>query len=462
MQYSSELYDRMLRFEGWDMSRLGPDALTLVIAAEQWVSALISKLASCIGIERQVVLSGDLARGLDISEETEVHNWRATVEVHGLNHRFMPSPDRKVIYLVDAGDPRFDFVQLARGADHIGFALKEGGLSFGTDLDLVRSGRLGLAVEPRAEVLVLLGELLNGVCSLTGVYRGPRQGAVITLPPECATIPLVDLPEPEEVRTSCRLYTAGLGGAISHQFSLAAFGLDPILRKVFLHPDSVIVGADPQLVEESNRSRQVGYGADSLDQPKARETRRWIAERLLPGARLEALEEVVSAEHFSRYGPFDAVLSSVDSWGKSGRLQLAELCLDSGVPALVSAGSSFFGGFVRLVTEETACPFECGVEKLNHRKDRTAGALTAPSPTSCTAREAPAPSSLVPQAILGGLGAMILRQHLLGREVDARGYKVHLLDHSREPCFSGLRYSPGRRVNERCTCEKQVPGRRSG
>jgi hypothetical protein len=216
--------------------------------------------------------------------------------------------------------------------------------------------------------------------------------------------------------------------------------IDPVLQRILSHPDSLIVGADDDVVEESNRSRQVGYLPDDVGRPKATATRDWLGRGPLARARIVALDEPIAPRHFTDHGPFDVVVSSVDSW--DARRTLAEIARQSQVPVLLSSGSSFFGGFARIVTQASACMSLHGVEQLAHR----------PHGTRRSCADAPEPSSVIPQAIVGGLAAAQLRDAWLGRQVDARGAEVHLLHASPEPGFAGLRHSPGRLVNATCPC----------
>jgi hypothetical protein len=165
-------------------------------------------------------------------------------------------------------------------------------------------------VEPRAEVSVLLGELLAAICSISQVYLDPQTGAHFEMPPGCAHIPLPTLPATADPYRPRRIYVGGFGGAISHQV-LNAMAIDPVLRTILVHPDSIIVGADDDVVEESNRSRQIGYLPDDIGRPKAAATRAWLARGPLAAAHVVDLNESVSVGHLTEHAPIDAVIMAI-------------------------------------------------------------------------------------------------------------------------------------------------------
>jgi hypothetical protein len=431
-----ELYGRMLRQSGW---RLAPIRQTmLVIAARGPVAEQISLAASAIGFEHQLVLAQDIAEGLDLADATMRHNPQAYVDVElGSLHRGIAT--MPAICVVDLGDPTTRGISIPTGHEIIGFAEKDDRIEFGTDLSNVRIGCVGRPVQPCAEISVLVGELLAGICSVLNAYSAGENEPCFAPPPGSARIPVSPPPNPGAGIKPRRIYFGGFGGAIAHQI-LNAMAIDPVLEKILSHPDSIIVGADDDVVEESNRSRQVGYLPDDVGRPKATATRDWLARGPLARARIVDLNQPIALRHFTDYGPFDVVLSSVDSW--DARRTLVELARASQVPAFLSSGSSFFGGFERIVTKDTACMSFHGVEQLSNRPQRTR--------RSCA--DEPEPSSVIPQAIVGGLAAAHLRNVWLGRHVDSRGAEVHLLHTSPEPQFAGLRHSLGRLVNATCPC----------
>jgi hypothetical protein len=431
-----ELYGRMMHQSGWCLAQIRQTLL--VIAARGPAAEQISLAASAVGFEHQLLLVQDIAAGLDLADATMRHNPQAFVDVElGCLHRGVT--EMPTIVLVDLGDPATQDLSIRARHGVIGFAEKDGRIDFGTGLGNVRSGCLGRPLQACAEISVLVGELLAGVCSLLGAYGGGEDVPALALPPKCARIPTSPPPGPGAALKPRRIYVGGLGGAIAHQ-TLNAMAIDPVLQKMLSHPDSVIVGADDDVVEESNRSRQIGYLPDDVGRPKATATRDWLARGPLVQTRIVEHDEPIALHHFTEHGPFDVVLSSVDSW--DARRTLVELARASQVPVFLSSGSSFFGGFERIVTQASACMSLHGVEQLANR----------PRGTRRSCADAPEPSSVIPQAILGGLAAAHLRDAWLGRHVDARGAEVHLLYTSPEPKFAGLRYSPGRLVNVTCPC----------
>jgi molybdopterin/thiamine biosynthesis adenylyltransferase len=431
-----ELYSRMLRQSGW---QLGPIRQTLlVIAARGPAAEQISLAASAIGFEHQLVLAQDVAAGLELADATMRHNPQAYVDVElGSLHRGMV--EMPTIFLMDLGDPATRDISIRARHCIIGFAEKADRIDFGTDLMNVVSGCAGRPLQACAELAVLVGELLSGICSVLNAYSAGENEPGFAPPPRCARVPLAPPPGPDADLKSRRIYVGGFGGAIAHQI-LNAMAIDPVLQAILSHPDSLIVGADDDVVEESNRSRQLGYLPDDVGRPKAEATRDWLARGPLARTRVVHLNEPIALRHAAEYGPFDVVLSSVDSW--DARRTLVELARQSKVPAFLSSGSSFFGGFERIVTRESACMSLHGVEQLAHR----------PRGTRRSCADAPEPSSVIPQAIVGGLAAAQLRDAWLGRPVDPRGAEVHLLHTSSEPGFAGLRHSPGRLVNATCPC----------
>jgi hypothetical protein len=434
-----ELYTRMTCHPGWNLLTL--QRTTLVIAAQGAVAEQLSLAASAIGIENQLMLTTSIESALDAADATMRHNPQAYVDVElaqmyrgGRELFALPT-----IGVVDMGDPAMRMAPFMSMNTLIGFAQKTGRVDFGTDLRTLRMRCLDQPVEPRAEVSVLVAELLAAICGVLKIYVDPVDGSVFEHPPACASIFLPTLPDAARSLRPMRLYFGGFGGAISHQI-LNSMAIDPVFQRILTLPGSVIVGADNDRVEESNRSRQTGYVPDDVGQPKADATRNFLARGPLAKARVISLNEPVSIAHFKDHGPFDVVVSSVDSW--EARSTLAELARANQVPVFVSAGSSFFGGFSRLVTKHTACMAQHGVEHLSDR----------PRGTRRSCADAPQPSSLVPQALLAGVAVAQLRSAWLGQAVDPRGTEVHLLHKSPVPGFEGLRHSNGRTVNVTCPC----------
>jgi len=439
-----ELYDRLRRQEGWHLEAVAARRLVLVIAARGPFARALSLFAACIGIESQVILAPDIGAGLDIADATMRHAPNAFVDVRSPRSRVCIRLASRVVVLRDVGDEALDDASLPSGVQ-VSFAERPGSYRFGTDARRVRAHALPRPLVPRAEASILLGELLLAVCTIAGAYT-PATGLPGLPPlPGIASIPLRRRPRP--IRRDVRLYLGGLGGAIAHMLIHAGLGFDEVLRDAFRRPGSCLVGADGDIVEESNRSRQVGYRRTG--DPKASATARWITTELLPGARVVPFDEVMRPEHRA-HGPFDAAVSSLDSWGDSGRRQLARFCVEWGVPAFLSTGSSFFGGFSRLVTAQTACPFVHGREKLDARPEQH---------RSCA--DAPAPSSLIPQAIVGGLAAAALRDWLAGGAPDPRGHEVHLLRREVGGPFRGLAFGPGP-LSAPCRCGRFAPVRGEG
>jgi len=431
-----EFYDRMAIQRGWRLPRIRQELL--IIAARGPVAQQLSLTASAIGFEHQLVLAKDIAEGLEIADVTMRQNPLAyvDVELESLHHGVAAMPS---ICVIDLGDPAPRSFSIRTKHGVIGFAEKKNHIGFGTDISKVDSGCLGRPVQPCAEISVLVGELLGGICSMLDAYgAGPNEPGFAP-PPEYARISLGQVPASDAEITPRRIYFGGFGGAIAHQI-LGAMAIDPILQKILTHPDSIIVGADDDHVEESNRSRQTGYLPEDVGRPKATATRDWIARGPIANARVVDLNESIGIRHFTDYGPFDAVLSSLDSWG--ARRTLAEIAHASEVPIFLSAGSSFFGGFERLVTRDSACMSLHGVEQLSNR----------PHGGRRSCGDAPEPSSVIPQAIIGGLAAAHLRNTWMGQQVDPRGAEVHLLFTNFEPPFEGLRHSQGHLINATCPC----------
>ena len=162
-----ELYSRMTRQSGW---RLAPIKQTLLVIAAQGPAAeQLSLAASAIGFEHQLILAQDLAAGLDLADATMRHNPQAYVDVE-LPSLHRGTAEMPAIFLVDLGDPATRDIPLRTRHGIIGFAEKADRIDFGTDLGNVRSGCAGHPLEPCAELSVLAGELLAGICSFLGAY----------------------------------------------------------------------------------------------------------------------------------------------------------------------------------------------------------------------------------------------------------------------------------------------------
>jgi molybdopterin/thiamine biosynthesis adenylyltransferase len=341
-------------------------------------------------------------------------------------------------WIIDAGDTRNDAVTPPPGELAYYYAECEKNrrecITFGSSREKVSSQRKGRPLGERAEIPSLCAHLLIGIMADFDV-----SDELEPLPRVCR-IPLSRIPERPNAPPASTLLHAGGGGAIAHQVMWAE-SLDPVLRRANRKGHIVVV--DSKTIHESCRSRQWGYERESLHQPKARCTARWLT-KLFPPAKVSFFAERLSEAHFQRFS-FREAVSSIDNW--TGRRLLAELCEKYGL-VLWSAGSSFFGGFARQVSKHNplcASAWE-GVERLNDRPDDDGEVL----PTSCSAPCVPLPSSVIPQMILGSFIACQRRSVLLGQadpEVLARGIEVHLTHNSDDPVTRGLRYSPGRLLN---------------
>jgi hypothetical protein len=442
-----EMQQRTSLIPGWDPERLGAAHLAVVVAGRGRFAGLLVLGLALIGVEdvTLVVPPESLADGLDAAEAAARHNRHCDVRVVPTiaRGRLGGEGGRRVVVLRDLGDPAGDGVDwLDAVPDAIGFARTRRTLTFGTDARAVRRGRLQRPVTPDAaagaELLILLGELLNAVCAQAGVFHLPLPGdhgsLALAQPPARAHVPL------ERGHVSARalpapvLYVAGCGGAIAHQFLLACT-LDATLGAALSAPGARIVGADDGVAEESNRSRQY-YPAPGLE--KAPATAAWLR-GLLPGAAIDLRQDRVRAEHFALVQPTH-VLSSLDSWGRGGRLLLAELCRDApSVQELHAAGSDPLGGTTRTLRRGLgACQFSHGAERLLARAEGRR--------RSCG--DNPAPSSVIPQLILGGLAAVELRRSLERKAVDPRGWRVDLTQRGPD----GLCFRLGPACNATCDC----------
>jgi molybdopterin/thiamine biosynthesis adenylyltransferase len=236
------------------------------------------------------------------------------------------------------------------------------------------------------------------------------------------------------------LYAAGGGGSIYHQI-LWAESLDPVLSAIDQNSHFIIV--DPKSIHSSCRSRQFLYPPESLYASKAEWTAKWVRSAF-PGAGAEAIRDKVSQSNFQK--GIDEAFASIDNW--SGRKVLARLCEENNIPWW-SSGSSFFGGFARLVDGQNPyCSSAIeGVERLNQRPDDDDDA--GPN-TSCSSDYVPMPSSVIPQLILGSWVSAARRNIILGQadpKILARGIEVHITHSSDMPGYEGLRWSPGRPLN---------------
>jgi molybdopterin/thiamine biosynthesis adenylyltransferase len=233
---------------------------------------------------------------------------------------------------------------------------------------------------------------------------------------------------------------AGGGGAIAQQEMWAA-SLDPLLRRIHRQGNFIII--DPKEVHESCRARQWAYPPQSLYEAKSDWTSKWL-KHLFPGATVVGIREKIRAAHF-RSGCVREAVASIDNW--QGRKRLAGFCDKHRIPWW-STGSSFFEGFARQINIKNGLCASAteGVERLKERPDDDEnGALT-----SCTSVDAPLPSSVLPQMIIGSWIAAQRRNIILGQadsKILARGIEVHLTHGSSVPGYEGLRWSPGRLLN---------------
>jgi molybdopterin/thiamine biosynthesis adenylyltransferase len=336
------------------------------------------------------------------------------------NDNFFPDPSAAVYYYADCVN--------SRGCEHI---------AVGTDRQAVAERRFGQVVRDRAEISaacsLLVIAAMAGLRVCTGLEGIPRVGR----------IPLGKIPDDlSHLDQNQRriLYAAGGGGAIAHQI-LWAESQDPVLSAVNKNSKFIIV--DPKSIHASCRSRQILYPPESLYGSKADWTAKWVR-AAFPGAAAEAVEDKISESNFHK--EIDEVFSSIDNW--AGRKVLARLCKRNKIPWW-STGSSFFGGFARLVDHRNpycSSVFE-GVERLNQRPDDDDDA--GPD-TSCTSDYVPMPSSVLPQMILGSWIAAARRNIILGQadpKIIARGIEVHTTHSSEITGYEGLRWSPGRLLN---------------
>jgi molybdopterin/thiamine biosynthesis adenylyltransferase len=434
----SELLQRMSIIPGWHVDRLDAAHLRVVVAARGPTTPHLCRALAMIGVEEILLVAppADLPGALDAAEAASRHSLRTAVHVCPTIARSALAGGPRTVVLQDVGDAAFDGVDwLAAASCRIAFAEERRSLAFGLDVGAVARGRRGEPLQPSAETPILFGELLNALAAEAVAFERPDPcGTPLTLSraPACARIPLAPSKLPALLRP-VRLLVAGGGGAIAHQ-SLLAVALDPSLRAILARPGALVVVVDDGVVEESNRSRQY---YDRADVPKAPATAAWLR-TLLPGVPVEAVQGPVDAAAFARFRPTH-VVSSLDSWGRSGRLLLAELCRDCrSVEELHAAGSDPFGGMTRtLYRASGACQLRHGAERLLSRGESRR--------RSCA--DSPQPSSVIPQLLVGGLLAVELRRSI-GREiVDPRGFVVNLLERT-----DGLSFRPGLSSNARCDC----------
>ncbi len=458
--------DRLARHPDWLPERLAPWRFAAVICADGPIAQDLSTTAAGAGVLNQVVVApaGGHAAAIDVARSAAL-KYGPVARVEAQTAAFAgPPAAEKIVYLVDAGDVRYRHLRPAPGSVVVGFAGTDRGIEFGRGLwpppdDLGTGPRP--SVPERAEMRLLVAELVNASCGVAGCLRGAR-GPLLSRPPrDRSTIPLKALPDLETLRRFATLYVAGFGGAVSHQ-TLVSLAIDRWARALL----RAVWGSDPDRAEVHNVARQCGYDCSALrggDRLKAPLTAEWARRSIVdPETEVRAFAEPLGAAHFEAMGDpgFTAVLSSVDSW--KARAELAGLADTFGVQALLSAGAAFTTAEARLVTPATACMWRHGWERLVHREDPTGVDGSGRAATSCTQVEAQA-SSVVPQAFIGAWTAMALRDHLLGLPVDPRGIRVHLNRRSRRGSPTpGLCFSPGVSDNESCSCDGYLPARREG
>jgi len=436
---NEDLYDRLRRQKNWDLSRFAGKQLVICADGRGMTRTLALAALSCGWSTVAFVGDGNYRMGLiEVAEELTLHAGSSGcyAPVYPPAYAAM-APAQKRVWVIDAGDPRYDgvapvnepafYYAEGREADGVDF------LALGAVRKAVARERKGAPVTDRAEIPAACAQLL------TGIFAGMKVCEELTVSAPVCRIPLAEIPETPDLSPPAILYAGG-GGAIAHQEMWAAH-LDPVLRKAACRGRAVVV--DPKLVHESCRARQWGYGPKALYGPKAGMTACWL-ERLFPGMRVKWISEKLSEKHFTD-GEVTEALSSIDNW--SGRKTISDLCRRWGIPWW-SAGSSFYGGFARQISAANpwCASADQGVERLRSRPDDGGGEEGA----SCTDAATPQPSSVLPQMVLGSFIACRRRDILIGRAEHrglARGLEVHLTHDSRHPSFIGLRWSPGRGVN---------------
>jgi molybdopterin/thiamine biosynthesis adenylyltransferase len=446
MNPMENFYDRLRRQPNWDLDRMEAFQLVLVGNGRGVTGTLALAAASC-GVRNLALCGSPDQRGFLQAVAFQVMEHLGPEAMS-----FIPvyagvfiglRPDDNSVWIIDAGDGRNDNVKPRCGQALYYAECRQRGEEFvavGTDRKAVAADRTGSSVPDRAEIPMLCSQLLIGALAQMGVCD-----EIDPLPQYCR-IPLSKMPKRlDETQSLCSsTLHAGGGGAISHQ-ELWAESLDPILKRVNNSPQRHIIVVDPGSIHESCRSRQWGYTRESCGQFKAHCTARWIKTTLFPEARVTYIRGRLNREHFHHYRVAE-VFSSIDNW--SGRKVLSRLADGYGIPWW-SAGSSFFGGFARQVSQQNpwCASADEGVERLRDRPedDATPG-------TSCSSPETPVPSSVLPQMILASFIAAQRRQLLAGSadlRVLARGIEVHLAHGSTAAGYEGLRWSPGRWLNMR-------------
>lgn len=438
---NEHLYDRLRLQKNWNLAQLA-DKQLVICGEAGGMTRTLALAAVCCGWPRVAFVGVPECRSrlVENAEEITLHvgPLGAYAAVYPAAYAAMTPPEPRV-WVIDAGDPRYDGVDPAKGP---AFYYSEGRSPDGSRFIAIGFSRKAVARD-RQEAPVSDRAELPAVCAqlLTGIFAGLKVCDELAFPAPVCRMPLPELPETADLPPPSILYAGG-GGAIAHQEMWAAH-LDLVLRKASGRGRAVVI--DPKLVHESCRSRQWGYGPEALYEPKAEMTARWLS-RLFPGMRVQALNERLQEQHLVEQDAAEA-LASIDNWG--GRKLLDLLCTRFGLPWW-SAGSSFMGGYARQVSSvnPVCASADEGVERLSSRpKDdgQDAG-------TSCTAAETPQPSSVLPQMVIGSYIASSRREVLLGRadpKALARGIEVHLTHPSRQRGFEGMLWSPGRMVNIR-------------
>jgi molybdopterin/thiamine biosynthesis adenylyltransferase len=436
---NEDFYDRLRLQKNWNLAQFAEKQL-VICGDGGGMTRTLALAAVCCGWPRVAFVGAPECRSrlVEAAEEVTLHVGPPGyyAPVYPAAYAVM-APSHPQVWVIDAGDPRYDGLEPANGQ---AFYYSEGRspdgsdfIAFGFGRKAVARDRKGTPVKDRAEIPAACALLL------TGIFAEMKVCDELAKPVPVCRIPLPNIPEAAGVPILSILYAGG-GGAIAHQEIWAAH-LDPVLRKAARGGRAAVV--DPKLVHESCRSRQWGYGPETLHQLKAEMTALWL-KRLFPGLRVQVFNDRLQEKHLVEHAGVEA-LASIDNW--SGRKLLAALCSRFGLPWW-SAGSSFMGGFARQVSAANpACASaDEGVERLSSRpEDNGQG-----GGTSCTAAETPQPSSVLPQMVIGSYIACSRREVLLGRadpRALARGIEVHLTHPSWQRGFEGLLWSPGRMVN---------------
>lgn len=441
---AEDFLDRMRRQTGWHLNRLNGLPLGICAGSPGVVHTLGLAAVSSGALDLTFVAP---RAHRDVNEAAA----EAVMNHLGTRCRHMPvlSPGfmkirahrnlQEFIWIMDAGDPAYDAIQL-QDSTAFYFAECRAGIgsdfmAIGTDRDSVARYRKKCPAGDRAEISALCAQLLIGVMAEAGVCD-----QLVPHPPFCV-MSLTRLPKKSALKSRATLYAGG-GGAIAHQVMWAE-SLDPILKNA--NRNGRIIVVDPKRVHESCRSRQWAYGPEDLHEHKADCTQKWLR-RLFPGADVVACNETLDGERFQEQEP-EEVISSVDNW--SARKSISRLAIEHRIP-WYSTGSSFLGGFARCVDDANpiCAPAETGTERLAERPDDG----DRQSTTSCSAEDTPMPSSVLPQMILGSFVACQRRAVILGTadpKLLARGIEVHMAYGSIQPFYKDLRWGPGRLLNLR-------------